>query len=439
MTESMLSAVRGTATRLSDNTHDYDPLMEQIGSKSLVLLGESTHGTSEFYRMRSDITRRLIEEKQFDAIAVEGDWPDVYRLNRFIMGQGGGDILEAFDGFERFPRWMWRNREMLELIQWLARYNQSQPIHEKVGIYGLDLYSLYRSARAVIDYLARVDPDQASIARDIYECLDNVQDPQRYGLEATRGLRDDCRQAIQQQLVALQSRSTDYLDRGELLDHDELFFAEQNATVVRNAESYYRTMFKSSVSSWNLRDAHMSRTLLNLQRHHRIQGHAGKVIVWAHNSHVGDARATEMGWKGELSLGQLIRLLAPPRDVFLVGFSTYTGRVAAAHHWDGNVENFRLNAALPDSLEHLFYRSGLDRFYLPLNSGSSHTLEEPLQERAVGVIYRPRSEQLSHYFHASLATQFDALFHLDETSALEPLDPSPNWHRKEYQHWQAGT
>lgn len=423
---SLLHAVRDHALALRGNMHDYDALLEQVGDRSLVLLGESTHGTHEFYRMRAEITRRLILEKQFDAVIVEADWPDALRLNRYVHGRGDEDIDRAFDDFQRFPRWMWRNQDVRDFIHWLASHNDRASLNAEVGFYGLDLYSLYRSADAVMEYLARVDPEQLDAAREVYTCLDHVRDPQRYGYEAVRGLRPACSEALTHQLLSLQEVAARHVREGDLPGRDEHFFAEQNAHVVRGAEHYYRSMFSSRQSSWNVRDQHMADTVLRLQQHRRANDGTGKLVIWAHNSHVGDARATDMARAGEWNLGQLLRQRAAG-EVMLVGFTTCTGHVAAAHDWGGEVEHFALRTPLPDSWEALFHQSRLESFYLPLEAPASPLDDAQRQMRAVGVIYRPASERASHYLSSRLGAQFDAIFHLDETSALVPFDRPPHW------------
>ena len=421
----MLDAIRATAVRLDDAEHDYDPLIEAVGDRSFVLLGEATHGTREFYRMRAQITRRLIVECQFDAVAVEADWPDAGRLDGYVRNDGRDpSALAAFGDFERFPRWMWRNEEVLPFIEWLRAHNaQGQPGHA-VGFFGMDMYSLYRSAEAVIDYLEDVDHDQAVLARRQYAALDHVGDPQRYGYEAAVGLRQDCREAVQQQLIGLIRRAPQYLARDGRIASHEQFFAERNAHVVMSAEAYYRSMFGPRADSWNQRDEHMVQTLFALQRYLRQQGRSGRIVVWAHNSHLGDARATAMSAAGEWNVGQLVRERAGAEHALLVGFTTYAGTVTAAHEWGGPPERQTVKPAREDSYEGLFHRSRLDRFYLALGDPALEGLRAPLLERAIGVLYRPQTEYASHYFEASLPAQFDALFHLDETEAIEPLDDS---------------
>jgi erythromycin esterase-like protein len=413
-------AVRELATRLEDESRDYDELLAMAEGKRFVLLGEATHGTQDFYRMRAAITRRLIAEEGFDAVAIEGDWPDAWRVNRFVQ-LGGNDTAEtALGDFERFPTWMWRNREMLDFIIWLRAHNAERPSPRHVGIYGLDLYSLYRSTDAVVRYLESVDPEQAEVARARYAALDHAREPQAYGYQVAFGQREPAHDEVVAQLIQLRADAASYLQKNDLPAMDAYFFADRNAAVVVQAETYYRAMFGRRVNTWNLRDSHMGDTLIALSDYRQRRGGSGRVVVWAHNSHLGDARATEMSSRGELNLGQLMRQHAP-HETLLVGFTTYTGHVSAASEWDGDVEYKAVRPALPESYEYLFHSTGLDRFFLPLRSPVAEPLQEPLLERAIGVLYLPESERASHYFQASIAHQFDAIFHLDETEALEPI------------------
>lgn len=423
-------AVRELAQRLNDNDGDYDALLEMARDREFVLLGEATHGTHDFYRMRAQITRRLIAEGGFDAVAIEGDWPDTWRVNCFVQGEGDADAEAALADFKRFPTWMWRNREMRDFILWLREHNASLSPEARVGVYGLDLYSMYQSADAVIRYLEQVDPEQAAMARKRYAALDHVREPQAYGYATAVGARPDAREGVVAQLLQLRADARLDLAQDGLAALDAQFFAQQNAEVVVGAENYYRSMFGRRLNTWNLRDAHMYRTLSALARYRLQRGGRGRIVVWAHNSHLGDARATDSHWRGEWNLGQLVRE-ADGAKALLVGFSTYTGHVSAASQWDGDVEHKWVRPALHDSYEYLFHSTGLDRFFLPLNEVAAEPLCEAMLERAIGVIYLPQSERESHYFWTSLAHQFDALFHLDETSALEPLDVPPIWHRRE--------
>lgn len=426
-----LDAVRSQALRLGDADRDYDALLEMSRGRSFVLLGEATHGTHEFYRMRAEITRRLVEEQGFDAVAVEADWPDAYRVARYVRGEGDDSAESAFGDFMRFPTWMWRNHEALAFIQWLRARNEQLEASSRVGFYGLDMYSLYRSVDAVIAYLEKVDPDQAAVARDRYAALDHVRDPQAYGYEAAFGLRPQCRDGAIELLLDLMRKSPEYLALDGREAADAQFFAERNARIVVSGETYYRAMFGSRINTWNLRDTHMTETLFALRQHLRAQGREGRIVVWAHNSHLGDARATDMGAAGECNIGKFVREQAGADQALLVGFTTYTGHVAAARAWDAPVERRWVRPAHEDSWEHLFYTSRLDRFFLPLCEPARDPMRESRLERAIGVIYRPESELGSHYFHASLSAQFDAVFHLDETTAVEPFDLPSDWRRGE--------
>lgn len=419
-------AVRAMAQRLGGDDGDYDGVMALAEGKTLVLLGEATHGTREFYRLRADISRRLVEERGFDAVAVEGDWPDASRVNRFVQGGGDDTADSSLDDFERFPEWMWRNREVREFIAWLREHNRGLPETSRTGFYGLDMYSLYRSADAVIGYLDRVDPEEAEQARRRYAALDHVREPQVYGLQAASGRRRGGREGALEQLHLLRVAGTEYLSRNGVEALDAQFFAERNAALVVSAEAYYRGMFGGRTDTWNLRDAHMRDTLFALAEYRLRRGGNGRIIVWAHNSHVGDSRATKMHERGEWNLGQLVREQAGD-NALLVGFTTYTGSVSAASEWGGEVECKRVRPALPESWEHLFHATRLDRFFLPLREAMVEPLQERMLERAIGVLYLPHTERASHYFDASLAAQFDAMFHLDETEAVAPLDLPGPW------------
>ncbi|MEP0883921.1 erythromycin esterase family protein [Trichocoleus sp. ST-U3] len=422
----LTDTLRHIAHPLTGATSDYDPLMELIGDARFVLLGEASHGTHEFYQARAEITKRLIQEKGFTAIAVEADWPDAYRVNRYVTGVSDDTTSnEALSGFGRFPAWMWRNADVVNFIDWLRQYNSALPENAtKTGFYGLDLYSLHQSIAAVLDYLDKIDPEAAEQARHRYSCFEDFgEDAQSYGYVANFDDEESCESQVVNQLLELQHRASEYAHRDGRVTEDEFFFAEQNARLVKNAEEYYRSMFRGRVSSWNLRDRHMAETLQHLVAHLDKQSDRTKVVLWAHNSHLGDARATDMSAHGELNVGQLVREQYG-RDAVLVGFSTYTGTVTAASNWDAPAERKRIRPALPDSYEGLFHDTGLPRFLLPLrDSGSSiKGLREPRLERAIGVIYRPETERSSHYFHARLADQFDAIIHFDETQAVQPLE-----------------
>ncbi|MBZ5520645.1 MAG: erythromycin esterase family protein [Acidobacteriia bacterium] len=422
-----LDLVRQAAYPLTGAPSDYDSVLALVGDARLVLLGEASHGTHEFYRHRAQITKRLIEEKGFDAVAVEADWPDAYRINLFVRSQGEDpDAIDSLTGFQRFPTWMWRNADVLDFVGWLRNHNERHP-EKKAGFYGLDLYSLYASIRAVLDYLDKVDPDAARRARYRYACFEHFgEDTQAYGYAASLGLSKKCEDEALSQWLEMCRRAGDLSGRNGRVPPDAFFFAEQNARLVKNAEQYYRSMFGRRISSWNLRDTHMADTLDALIRH--LGAKKSRIVVWAHNSHLGDARATEMGEQGELNLGQLVRQRYE-KDAVLIGFSTFTGTVTAASEWDAPAERKRVLPALPESYEAFFHKTGIPNFMLQLRNAGEITsaLREPRLQRAIGVIYLPRSERASHYFHARLADQFDAILHLDSTRAVEPLERVAEW------------
>ncbi|MFL6335693.1 MAG: erythromycin esterase family protein [Pyrinomonadaceae bacterium] len=427
--------VRGAAHLLEGGARDYDPLSELIGESRFALLGEASHGTHEFYRERAEVTKRLIAEKGFKAVAVEADWPDAYRVNRYVRGESEDrDARAALSGFKRFPVWMWRNTVVVEFVEWLRAYNDALPGGAaKVGFYGLDLYSLYTSIEAVLGYLDKVDPEAARRARHRYSCFEHFgEDTTSYAYAAAYGAAESCEPAVVEQLVELRRRASELANRDGRVARDEFFYAEQNARLVRNAEEYYRSMFRGRVNSWNMRDRHMAETLDTLVAHLSAEGQDAKVAVWEHNSHLGDARATEMGQGGEWNVGQLVRERYP-RDAFLVGFTTHRGTVTASSDWDEPGRRRRVRPALEGSYEALFHEAGVEKFMIDLRAEGEarELLRLPRLERAIGVIYRPETERLSHYFHAQLAEQFDAVLHFDETTAVEPLEPGAQWHAGE--------
>ena len=424
-------ALRGEARPLTGDASDHDALLERIGDARIVLLGEASHGTHEFYRERCRITQRLIAERGFSAVAVEGDWPDAYRVNRWVRGAGPDrDADEALQGFRRFPTWMWRNADVLDFAGWLREHNDrlASDSH-RAGFYGLDLYSLYASIDAVIAYLEAVDPPAAAHARERYACFTPYgAEGQAYGRAVTLGVSEPCRREAVAQLLDLRRSAADYLRQDGFAAEDELLFAEENAQTITDAEEYYRSMFGDPAGSWNLRDRHMADTLDQLMAH--LDRHVGRarIVVWAHNSHVGDARASEMGARGELNLGQLARE-RHGRDAVLVGFTTHEGSVTAAADWGGAALRRRVRPALPGSVEALLHATGMPAFTLIPEPGGAaeRVLGEPRLERAIGVIYRPETERQSHYFAARAAERFDALIHLDATRAVEPLERTAGW------------
>src|SRR5947199_3506444 len=426
--------VREIAQPLKGDANDYDALLELIGDARSVLLGEASDGTHEFYFGRDQITKRLIAEKDFSVLAIEADWPDASRVHRYVRGASkDANANEALVGFRRFPTWMWRNSVVVEFVEWLRDFNQRvDPKRAPAGFYGMDLYGLHASIDAVLTYLQKVDPDAAARARLRYSCFDHFsREPQEYGYAATVGAIESCERAVVAQLTDLQRNAARFLSRDGAVAAEELFFAEQNARLVKDAEEYYRSMFRGRASSWNLRDRHMVETIEALVAH--LNGsRQPKAIVWAHNSHLGDARETERSQHGELNVGQLIREHFGGEAV-LVGFTTHHGSVTAASDWGAAAQRKNVRPALEDSYEELFHQTGLPRFWIDLRNAGDKigVLYGPRLERAVGVIYRPKTERLSHYFHARLPKQFDAIIHIDETRAVEPLERTSIWDQGE--------
>jgi erythromycin esterase-like protein len=416
--------LRSALRPLAGTNPDTDALIDLAGDANFVLLGEASHGTHEFYATRAALTQRLIEEKGFQAVAAEADWPDAWRVNQYVRGRGNDSTPDgALSGFTRFPVWMWRNRDVEAFVTWLRGYNDSRPTQKgQAGFYGLDLYSLYRSRTEVIRYLEKVDPEGARRARYRYSCFDHFgEDEQAYGYAAGIDLSKSCEDDVVKQLRDLQRRAFEYMHRDGQIAEDDFLSAEQNARLIRNAEEYYRAMFQGRVNTWNLRDRHMAETLHALAADmDRRYGHS-KIIVWAHNSHLGDARATDRARHGEWNLGQLVRERYP--KTLSVGFTTYTGTVTAAYDWGGRHETRQVRPALEGSYEAEFHNTGVPRFFIafPSNEALSKALRSERLERAIGVIYRPETERMSHYFRARLSDQFDAVLHFDETTALEPL------------------
>lgn len=427
--------LREAAYPLTGNPQDYDPLIDLIGNARFVLIGEASHGTHEFYEQRAEITKRLIQEKGFTAVAVEADWPDAYRVNRYVRGISDDPTPnEALIGFQRFPTWMWRNLDVLKFLGWLREHNDALSENAtKVGFYGLDLYSMYTSITEVLAYLDKIDPEAAKRARYRYSCLEHFEEnTQAYGYAATFGLSESCEQEVINQLIELQRRTAEYIQHDGRVAEDEFFYVEQNARLVRNAEEYYRSMFRGHVLSWNIRDRHMAETLDYLAAHLDKQGNRSKIVVWAHNSHLGYAPATDMGIAGEFNVGQLVRDKYSD-DAVLVGFTTYIGTVTAASSWGGVTELKQVRPALSNSYEALFHEVGLGQFLLNLRQENAAVtgLEKPRLERAIGVIYQPETERQSHYFYARLPDQFDAVIHIDDSIGVEPLDRTPHLNKSE--------
>jgi erythromycin esterase-like protein len=432
----LVNAIRNVATPLVGAHTDFDLLLDRIGDARFVLLGEATHGTHEFYRIRAELTKRLILEKGFVGLAMEADWPDMERVHRFIRGLGTDlDAVDALADFQRFPHWMWRNADFLDLVGWLRAHNEhvSDPAR-RVGCYGLDLYSMHASIAAVLAYLDHHDPVAAQAARQRYACFDVVGvDPRLYGRTTGLGPTPECDHEVVAQLRELQRRrQQQLLARDGGLAQDEQFAAEQHARVVARAEEYFRSMHQGSTATWNLRDTHMADTLEILAEHLEQRTPRAKLVVWAHNSHVGDASATDQAQLGEINLGQLCRARRRD-DTILVGFTTYTGTVTAASRWGGPAERKQVSPALSDSYEQLFHDTGVPSFVLLLDDlgEAAGGLHEARLQRAIGVVYMTRTERASHYYHVHLPAQFDAIIHVDDTRALEPIERIGGFERGE--------
>ena len=417
-TTAISESVRNRALPLDTNAA-LDPLIERIGSARYVLLGEATHGTSEFYRWRATLSRRLIEEHGFSFVGVEGDWPDCYRVNRYVKAydDASGSARDVLHAFERWPTWMWANREVSEFAEWLRDHNGRQPQARRAGFYGLDVYSLWESMHAVVDYLESIDPEFARAARGAYRCFEPYgEDAQEYA-RATALVPTTCEREAIAVLAALRSRAEQFDNDGR----DAFFNAEQNALVARNAERYYRTMVRGGPTSWNVRDTHMVETLERLMDHH---GPNAKAIVWEHNTHIGDARFTDMARAGMVNVGQLVRQAHDKEDVVLVGFGTHRGTVIAGEEWGAPMRRMRVPPARDGSFEHALHESGVGDAMLLFDGGEDggiEGLEEPIGHRAIGVVYDPRNERWGNYVPTVVPWRYDAFLHIEESAGVDAL------------------
>jgi len=395
---------------------EFGAFFDRFADAKLILLGEASHGTSEFYKARAAITRRLIQQHWFNIVAVEADWPDAARIDHHVRHHAHEPSSE--EAFSRFPAWMWRNIDVHDFVEWLRAHNEHLPAEVRTEFRGLDIYSLGSSIAAILAYLDRVDIEEAKAARKRYGCLTPWQDdPTGYGRAALHLNESPCEEGVLAELRTLLDRRLAYVRR----DGDSFFDAAQNARVVRAAEHYYRLMYRSSRESWNLRDRHMFDTLVRLLA---ARGGNAKAVVWAHNSHVDNAAATAMGWQGEFNIGESCRAAFGDSAV-LVGFGTDRGTVAAASDWDGPMEVKKVIPARPDSYERVFRQAFVERSLTDWRSGQKselrNVLSKPRLERAIGVVYRPETEFLSHYFEAVLPDQFDAYVWFAQTTAVTPL------------------
>ncbi len=414
-----LAELVAAATRPLETPRDLDPLMDAIGDSRYVLLGEASHGTSEFYTWRTEISRRLIDEKGFSFIAVEGDWPDCYRVNRYVKGRAdaGTNAEEVLHAFARWPTWMWANQEVVALADWLHDHNRGRADDQQVGFYGLDVYSLWDSMASVVDYLDRIDPATARSARRAYSCFDPYYDDVQEYARATAIVPASCEDEAVSMLAALRAKAPTYREDGR----EAYFDAEQNALVTRNAERYYRAMVRGGPQSWNVRDTHMVETLDRLMTHH---GPRAKAIVWEHNTHVGDARFTDMSRAGMVNVGQLVREAHGGDGVVLVGFGTFAGTVIAGEEWGAAMERMRVPDARPGSWEDVLHRADIGDGLLIFDrsdDGGIRGLETQLTHRAIGVVYDPDAERWGNYVPTIVPRRYDAFLFIDRTRALDPL------------------
>jgi erythromycin esterase-like protein len=431
-TQSLVSELRRGARALTD-PRDLDPLLERIGDARYVLLGEASHGTSEYYTWRAELSKRLIREKGFFFIAVEGDWPDCYRVNRYVKGypESGSSAEEVLHAFERWPTWMWANREIVDLTEWLRRYNDQRrvPDDRKVGFYGLDVYSLWDSMRTVVEYLERMDPQLAAGARRAYRCFEPYGEDEQEYARATYLVPTSCEDEAISVLRTLRGRAPEYTQDGR----EAYFNAEQNALVARNAELYYRTMVRGGSQSWNVRDHHMVDSLDRLMAHHQQVNPDAKAIVWEHNTHIGDARFTNMAAAGMVNVGQLVRQTREDDGVVLVGFGSYCGSVIAGEEWGAPMRRMQVPHARAESWEAVMHQvvatdesaaNGAGSALLVFDDapdGGIGELDEPIAHRAIGVVYDPAHERWGNYVPTIIPKRYDAFVFVDETHALSPL------------------
>lgn len=430
-----IQALRQAALPLRSRS-DLDPLLAAIGKASYVLLGEASHGTHEFYRWRAEITKRLILDGRCAFIAVEGDWPDCYKLNRYVKGYTdcGDSAEQVLRAFDRWPTWMWANREVAEFAEWLKTHNDGLAPGKRVGFYGLDVYSLWDSMEAVVSYLETVDPAFAQEARRAYLCFEPYGgDPQAYA-RATAMVPATCEDEAVAVLRRLRSKAPEYRDDGP----EAYYNAEQNALIAQGAERYYRAMLHGGGASWNVRDRHMVETLERLMAHH---GKNATAVVWEHNTHVGDARYTDMASAGMVNVGQLVREAHPaPGQVFLAGFGTYSGSVIAGAMWGAPMEIMHMPNARKGSLEDMLHRAGALRAAAKGNAtlrnllllfdgspdGGVYGMDQPVEHRAIGVVYDPQAERWGNYVPTIVPRRYDAFLFLDETHALQALHLPPD-------------
>lgn len=422
--EELVHLIKDGAT-VVNTADDLDPLMEAIGNAKYVLLGEATHGTHEFYLWRALLTKRLIREKGFSFVGVEGDWPDCYRLNRYAKNyeEAGESAFDIVHHFNRWPTWMWANWEVIGFIEWLRDHNTKKPMDEKVGFYGLDVYSLGESLDAIMEYLKKNDGVAYKTAREAFRCFEP------YGFEgsdyarSTRIVPKTCQKAVLDLLIEIRHKMPSYNT-----DPETVFSTEQNALIAVNAENYYRKMISGGPDSWNIRDQHMVATLDRLMEFH---GSDAKAVIWEHNTHIGDARATEMSSHGMVNVGELITKRHPPEEVMKIGFGTYQGTVVAGRNWGDSMRTMIVPQAVEGSWEDLLHEVGQGKsiaFRTDVWKGE-RAFKRPLKHRAIGVVYHPENERYGNYVPSNIPYRYDAFFHIDTTKALHPVHIKPDGHQ----------
>lgn len=423
--EGVVKSIREHAYPLKSKA-DLQPIFDRIGDARIVMLGEASHGTHEYYTWRAHISKRLIEEKGFNFIAVEGDWPDCYRLNRFIKGYDTEhkNVLNVLEEFNRWPTWMWANWEIVALANWLQEHNIGLPANNRVGFYGLDVYSLWESMESIMKYLKKTDPGALKVAEEAYQCFEPYKENEGTSYaRASQFVPDLCKNEVVSLLKEIQQKLPTYNS-----DYENVFSAEQNALIAVNAERYYRAMIAGGPHSWNVRDRHMADTLDRLLKFH---GEKSKVIVWEHNTHIGDSRATDMVDDGMFNIGELARVEHHDKGVVLVGFGSYKGSVIAAREWEARMETMNLPPAKKGSWEYLLHQAGKENKLLLMDDFSNNNMlmANHIGHRAVGVVYNPKFERHGNYVPTILPMRYDAFIYLDETKALHPLHIQPDGHQ----------
>jgi erythromycin esterase-like protein len=404
-----------------DAPETLDALMEKIGDARIVMLGEASHGTHEYYIWRARLSKRLIEEKGFNFIAVEGDWPDCYRVNRYVknLSGSGSSAPEVLQCFNRWPTWMWANWEIVSLVEWMHKHNRNKPLNERAGFYGLDVYSLWESLDELKKYLVHKDPETYQVAENAFKCFEPYSPEGQAYARASYRSPISCEDEVIDLLSEVRRKMPLYNT-----DPEAVFNAEQNAMVTADAEKYYRTMVRGNALSWNVRDQHMYDTLDRLLKFH---GKGAKAIVWEHNTHIGDARATDMREEEMFNIGELARKGYGDKDTFLIGFGSFSGEVVAARKWSGEMQRMPLPAAEKNSWEDILHKTGIDNMLLLSDDlAGISPFRSPVKHRAVGVVYHPELERMGNYVPSVIPERYDAFMYIDKTKGVHPLHIKPD-------------